>query len=310
MHAGTVRTNVCFESSYRRERYFYIMKGCCLDEDFCLFEKTLGDEIGSTFGMDEEDIGQGGSRLSGGQRLRVGIARALYAPSNIILLDDPFSALDRRTSERLMSFLLSISQLEKRVILLVTNEIHMLQTGVTSIIFLNRGKVEGTGTFEQLYNSLETFRNMIEKTVKNVIWTESMENLSPSDITLGETEGKESEKENRITEIPAVEESEHMGRGEIEGRVVRAYFRAAGYGVVFLVLCATLMMQVTQIHCNCCLLLNPLRLQQMGCLFGWLIGLIILIRFQTNSSSSSHQLLSQLMLYLLSYDLSVLLGEV
>lgn len=258
MHAGTVRTNVCFESSYKKERYYYIMKGCCLDEDFCLFEKTIGEEIGSTFGMDEEDIGQGGSRLSGGQRLRVGIARALYAPSQLILLDDPFSALDRRTSQAIMSFILSISQIEKRTIILVTNEIHMLRTNISSIIFLNEGKVEGYGKYDELFNSSENFRNMIEKTVQNGVWSDSMEidiNNTNNGLQIESNkinELNQDKTENTIEKVKksfgetmlGQEESEHMGRGQIENKVIKAYFQAVGYGVVFLILFSTLLMQV------------------------------------------------------------------
>lgn len=243
LHAGTVRTNVCFESPYRRERYYLIMKGCCLDEDFCLYEKSLGDEIGSSYGMDEEDIGQGGSRLSGGQRLRVGIARSLYSTSGIVLLDDPFSALDRNTAQRLMSFIVALATREKRVILLVTNEIHMLKTGVSRIIFLSNGRVVGSGSYQELYESHESFRNMIEKTVENIVWSESMEVESSSLLPEDEETGKKGGKGQK-SEFGHEEDSEHMGRGEIEGKVYRAYFRAAGFGVVALVLSATLLMQV------------------------------------------------------------------
>jgi ABC-type proline/glycine betaine transport system ATPase subunit len=251
LHAGTVRTNVCFESPYRRERYFQIMSGCCLDEDFCLFEASLGDDIGSTYGMDEEDIGQGGSRLSGGQRLRVGIARALYSSSRIVLLDDPFAALDRKTAQRVMAFILSFSQREKRVVVLVTNEIHMLRKGVSSILFLSGGKVVGRGTYEELQSSLESFRSMIEKTVESAVWSDSMA-VEDSATELTPQLSREEAQEKTVGEtnlsprtLPGVEDSEQMGRGEIEGQVFKAYFRAAGAGVVTLVLVATLLMQVS-----------------------------------------------------------------
>jgi ABC-type multidrug transport system ATPase subunit len=247
LHAGTVRTNVCFESPYRRDRYFQIMSGCCLDEDFCLFEMSLGDEIGSTYGMDEEDIGQGGSRLSGGQRLRVGIARALYSSSMILLLDDPFAALDRTTAQRVMTFILSFAQRDRRVVVLVTNEIHMLRRGVSSILFLSGGTVAGRGTYEELHSSLESFRNMIEKTVESAVWSESMATeaslTDPGPLAVLE-EKIVSESTLTSKTAPCEEESEQMGRGQIEGQVFKAYFRAAGYGVVALVLSATLLMQV------------------------------------------------------------------
>jgi ATP-binding cassette, subfamily C (CFTR/MRP), member 10 len=281
LHAGTVRTNVCFESSYRRERYWMIMRGCCLDEDFCLFEPALGDDIGSSYGMDEEDIGQGGSRLSGGQRLRVGIARALYSSSAVVLLDDPFAALDRKTSERLLAFVLSLAQREKRAVLLVTNEVHMLRTrprppssstgdsssggsiaGISAVVFLSGGRVVGSGSFEELHDSFPAFRGLIEKTVRNVVWSESMELLGGQQ---GDSDPDPAHPSGGATSIAKgpissvsvsrglagglgeeeEEGGEHMGRGEIAGHVYRSYFRAAGYGVVALVLFSTLLMQAS-----------------------------------------------------------------
>ena len=58
---------------------------------------------------DLTDVGESsGTALSGGQKLRVGIARALYSASDVVLLDDPFSALDVTTAQQLMHFLINV----------------------------------------------------------------------------------------------------------------------------------------------------------------------------------------------------------
>lgn len=83
---GSVRENVLMGRPYNSHRYAQALAGACLDGE------TL-----------PEPIGDRGSRLSGGQRQRVALARALYGNPNVVLLDDPTSAMDNAVAERVLA---------------------------------------------------------------------------------------------------------------------------------------------------------------------------------------------------------------
>lgn len=84
--SGDLSDNIVFNSSrgFDRERYKAIVQACGLDKDFA---KLPG-------GIEHAAVGEAGTNLSGGQRARVSVARALYSDADILLLDDPLSALD------------------------------------------------------------------------------------------------------------------------------------------------------------------------------------------------------------------------
>lgn len=101
--SGTVRENIIFYSEYNEERYRETLEMCCLLEDL------------ESWGGDSLLIGEQGVNLSGGQRARVSLARAVYSEADILLLDDPLSAVDAHIGKRL--FFDCIRRLPKTVLL-------------------------------------------------------------------------------------------------------------------------------------------------------------------------------------------------
>lgn len=83
--SDTVRNNILFGSEFNQDRYDRVVRDCALQRDFQLME----------FG-DQTLVSEAGSSLSGGQRARINLARAIYRNSDIVLLDDPLSAVDAR----------------------------------------------------------------------------------------------------------------------------------------------------------------------------------------------------------------------
>lgn len=83
LQRGTIRDNILFGRAYDENKYNKVLSACCLIED--LFLLPAGDLTG---------VGEGGMTLSGGQKARIALARAVYQDKQIFLLDDIMSAVD------------------------------------------------------------------------------------------------------------------------------------------------------------------------------------------------------------------------
>ncbi|WP_314177538.1 ABC transporter ATP-binding protein [Streptomyces winkii] len=105
----------------------------------------------------DSPISQGGSNISGGQRQRLAIARAVLGRPLIYLLDDCFSALDQGTEAALRAAL--NRELAAATVLLVTQRIGSVQ-GADRIVVLDDGRVVGTGTHEELLHGSAAYREM------------------------------------------------------------------------------------------------------------------------------------------------------
>ena len=87
---GTVRENILFYLPYNEKLYHEVIRACQLERD-----------INSFPNRDLARIGEHGGTLSGGQRTRIVLARAVYSQADIYLLDDPLSSLDSKVAENL-----------------------------------------------------------------------------------------------------------------------------------------------------------------------------------------------------------------
>ena len=87
---GTVRQNILFGNEYDDKRYNDTIQLCNMEQDIASFQD------GSN-----EMVGDRGTTLSGGQKARLNLARAIYRDSDIYLLDDPLSAVDANVGKDL-----------------------------------------------------------------------------------------------------------------------------------------------------------------------------------------------------------------
>ncbi|KAJ4482242.1 P-loop containing nucleoside triphosphate hydrolase protein, partial [Lentinula aciculospora] len=139
----TVRNNILFKSEFDEERYNKVLYQCGLLKDLSLFEAG-----------DMTEVGEKGLTLSGGQKARVTLARAVYSSAQIVLLDDPLSALDVLTAKWVVDNCLKGDLMYGRTVLLVTHNIALVtplaqnvvaialdgritQGGVTDVILSN-----------------------------------------------------------------------------------------------------------------------------------------------------------------------------
>jgi ABC-type bacteriocin/lantibiotic exporter with double-glycine peptidase domain len=127
----TIRQNILHNSPYDQEKYFRVLHACCLLEDLISFPTG-----------DRTVIGQKGINLSGGQKSRVGLARAVYADHDISLLDDVFAALDSIVGKKVFDRVLC-GLLKNKTRILVTHKEEIIRHGeVDQILTLEDGTLE------------------------------------------------------------------------------------------------------------------------------------------------------------------------
>ena len=140
LFAGSVRQNILFGREYNKRRYYFVVMACALARDFALLPHG-----------DLTIVGEKGTSLSGGQRARINLARAVYKEADIYLLDDPLSAVDTNVGKHL--FDRCITQfLQDKIVILVTHQLQFLSE-VHKVVLMHDGQVEAIGSYQFLQST-------------------------------------------------------------------------------------------------------------------------------------------------------------
>lgn len=131
LQSMSIRENILFSSPYDDARYKRVLDACALIPDLASFKHG-----------DLSNIGENGIGLSGGQKARVALARAIYSRANVLLLDDPLSALDHQTAEIIVRKCFRGPLLEKRIAVLVTHRTALCHDVAEQIIEVADGRVQ------------------------------------------------------------------------------------------------------------------------------------------------------------------------
>ncbi|MBR3386145.1 ABC transporter ATP-binding protein [Candidatus Saccharibacteria bacterium] len=115
----------------------------------------------------EARISQGGTNVSGGQRQRLSIARAICKEPDIYVFDDAFSALDMKTDAKLRTALRTVT--ENAVVLIVAQRVSTIKDA-DQIIVLDKGKMAGRGTHAELLKKCETYRSIVKSQLSEDEW--------------------------------------------------------------------------------------------------------------------------------------------
>ncbi|KAI5634802.1 ABC transporter domain-containing protein [Phthorimaea operculella] len=126
---SNVRDNILFGLPYDADKYRRVCRVCALEKDFKQFP----------FG-DQTLVGERGVSMSGGQRARVNLARAVYREADIYLLDDPLSAVDANVGRQLFEGCIS-GYMRGRTRILVTHQIHFLKAADYIIVGILEAKI-------------------------------------------------------------------------------------------------------------------------------------------------------------------------
>ena len=135
-----------------------VLCGSDTDASRYLDAVQLTDEVNSMEKGVNTVVGSGGVRLSGGQTQRLALARTLAHPRPVMILDDPFSALDRKTEDAVFGYLREYAK-DKTVFLISHRLYHFPQ--LQKIIFMDNGKIS-VGTHDELMKSESAYRRLYE----------------------------------------------------------------------------------------------------------------------------------------------------
>lgn len=148
LFAGSVRQNILFGETYDKVRYREVTRVCALKTDFEQFpygDKTV--------------VGDRGVSLSGGQRARINLARAVYKKADIYLLDDPLSAVDSHVGKHLFEDCI-VGFLKNKTRILITHQLQYLNI-LDHIVMLESGNVIAEGSYKELQESGEDFAKLL-----------------------------------------------------------------------------------------------------------------------------------------------------
>ncbi|KAF8609600.1 multidrug resistance-associated ABC transporter [Ceratobasidium sp. AG-I] len=126
----SIKNNILFGLPFHAERYQQTIEACALTTDFAIIEDG-----------DEAEIGERGVNLSGGQKARVSLARAVYSRASILLMDDVLSAVDAHTASHLFENCLRGPLMNGRTVVLVSHHVQLVAPGASYVVALDNGRV-------------------------------------------------------------------------------------------------------------------------------------------------------------------------
>ena len=202
----SIRENILFSSPYDPSRYKQVLEACALIPDMANFKHG-----------DLSEIGEAGIGLSGGQKARVALARAVYSSARILLLDDPLSALDHQTAEIIVRKCLGGPLLEGRTTILVTHRTELCHTLAKQVVQISEGNVQAMDAERAMPNSLYQVK---------------------SSEPAGESDHRRDE-EQQLAAIPEkFMEDEHRAHGGVKASVYWEYIKAGKLKWWAILICA------------------------------------------------------------------------
>uniref|UniRef100_A0AAQ5YSM2 Cystic fibrosis transmembrane conductance regulator n=1 Tax=Amphiprion ocellaris TaxID=80972 RepID=A0AAQ5YSM2_AMPOC len=147
---GSIRSNILFGKELNPQKYERTIRACALKRDLQLLPD--GDQM---------LIGDRGATLSGGQKARVNLARAVYQDADIYLLDDPLSAVDAEVGRHLFEQCIC-GLLKNKPRILVTHQLQYLKAA-DQIVVLKEGHMVAKGTYTELQQSGVDFTSLLKK---------------------------------------------------------------------------------------------------------------------------------------------------
>ncbi|KAF8060200.1 multidrug resistance-associated ABC transporter [Lyophyllum atratum] len=210
----SIKENILFGYPYDEERYNAVVECCALRPDLDMLEDG-----------DATEIGARGVSLSGGQKARVALARAVYARTKYVLLDDPLSAVDSHTSRFLYERLLRGPLLANRTVILVTHHVELVLPGAYYLVRMLDGRIDTQGTIKDLQA-----QGVLEDIKQDAAVEVQKEEVTIADAPLEEVD-VDVKKVDEVKKPRKLIKDEHRETGGVKWAIYKSYIKASSYWI-------------------------------------------------------------------------------
>ncbi|EMC91328.1 hypothetical protein BAUCODRAFT_39495 [Baudoinia panamericana UAMH 10762] len=208
---ATVKQNIIFGQEFNKQWYNDVIDACALRPDLEMLPSG-----------DLTEIGERGITVSGGQKQRLNIARAIYFNADIVLMDDPLSAVDAHVGRHIMDNAIC-GLLKDKCRVLATHQLHVLHR-VDRIIWMKEGEIFKVATFDDLMAHDAEFQKLMETTAVEEK-KEDQDEVNKDEI---EGEKKTAQKKKGKKPTGALMQTEERAVKGVGWDVYKAYIEASG----------------------------------------------------------------------------------
>ncbi|KAF5176046.1 ABC transporter ATP-binding protein/permease VMR1, partial [Thalictrum thalictroides] len=231
--SGTIRDNILFGKNYNVKRYTEVLEACALDVDVSLM-----------VGGDLACVGEKGVTLSGGQKVRLALARAVYHGASIFLLDDVLSAVDAQVACWILHKAIQGPLMNQQTRILCTHNPQAIYMA-DMIVIMDKGHVKWTGLLAEFvaspYSTIPLLKESVVSTSQ--IIEQECNNSGTDDFT--ESIHPESDYLSRSEEAQVIE-TETRKEGTVDLSVYKNYAKYCSWPITVIVCLSAVLMQASR----------------------------------------------------------------
>lgn len=211
----SVRNNILFGKDYDEAWYAQVIDACALAPDLEVLPNG-----------DQTEVGERGITVSGGQKQRLNIARAIYFNADLVLMDDPLSAVDAHVGRHIMDKAIC-GLLKDRCRILATHQLHVLSR-CDRIVVMDEGRIHAVDTFENLMRDNELFQRLMSTSRQDD--SKEEEGEAADEITKEQPADKQPKAKTATSTKPiaALMQQEEKAVAAVGWNVWKAYIGASG----------------------------------------------------------------------------------